>query len=84
MIAIVLVVCLCLAALALALVVRDVFVRALAVQVRRAELAVEVAHEAEVSELAKRVASLEGLTEHQGRELQSALSAISMGKVARR
>lgn len=68
---------LCAAVVLVALVVRDVFVRALAAQVRKAELAVEEAREAEVASMAKRLDIVEV-------DCRNALSAIQIGKVARR
>lgn len=68
---------LCAAVVIIALVVRDVFVRALSTQVRKAELAVEQAREAEISAVAKRVEALEV-------ELHSVVSAIQLRKAAGR
>lgn len=65
------------AAVLVALIVRDVFVRALGAQVRKAELAVQEAREAEVGALAKRLEAVEG-------ELRGVVSAVQFGKAMRR
>lgn len=73
----------CVTALALALVARDVVVRALAAQVRRAELALEGVKAAEVSALAAEVEALRGRVVHAEREVASCVTAISVGRIGR-
>lgn len=74
----------CVTSLALALVARDVVVRALAAQVRRAELALEGVKAAEVGALATEVEALRGRVVHAEREVASCITALSVGKATRR
>lgn len=71
-------------ALALALVARDVVVRALAAQTRRAELAIESVKAAEVGALAAEVEALRGRVVAAEGQVAQCITALSVGKAMRR